>query len=88
MAQEPKKEINIQVNDPKNLRAGSYSNVFSVTTTTAKEVIIDFVFTHVNDKSDDEKQLGTLVSRVVMPVDLAIGLKLALESQLGKHRKE
>lgn len=82
------KEINVQVNIPEHLKGGSYSNIVSVTTTGAGEVIIDFVFAHPRDKTNDGKQLGTLVSRVIMPVDLAKGLKLNLESHLDKHRKE
>lgn len=87
MAEEPK-EIQIQVNVPDKKKAASYSNLFTVTTTQGKEVIIDFVFVHPGDRSTDNKQLGTVVSRVVMSVESAVALKMLLESQLGKNKKE
>lgn len=84
------KNIQVQVNVPEHLKGGSYANLFSVTTSKneeAGEVIVDFVFTHPSDKKDGQ-QLGTLVSRVIMSLEGGKALKLLLESQLGKNRKE
>ena len=91
MAEDSKnKQVQVNVNVPEHLRAGSYANVFSVTTTKTGEtgeVMIDFVFTHPSDKKD-EQQLGTLVSRIILSLEGGKALKLLLESQLGKNRKE
>lgn len=85
---EEKKEIQIQVNIPEDKKTGNYSNLFTVTSTQGKEVIIDFVFVHPNDRTQDNKQLATVVSRIIMSTDSAIALKMLLESQLGKNKKE
>ena len=91
MTDEQKKlQIQVNVNVPEHLRGGSYANVFSVTTTKngeTGEVMIDFVFTHPSDKKDGQ-QFGALVSRIIMSLEGGIALKLLLESQLGKNRKE
>ncbi len=91
MAEEQKNlQVKVDVNVPEHLRGGNFSNLFSVTTTKngeTGEVMIDFIFTHPSDKKDGQ-QMGTLVSRVIMSLEGGKALKLLLESQLGKHRKE
>ncbi|MBI4089555.1 MAG: DUF3467 domain-containing protein [Candidatus Levybacteria bacterium] len=81
------KAIKIKINVSESVKSGHYSNLFNLTTTSAKEAIIDFVFIHPQDKSGDE-QTGTVVSRIIMSTDSAIALKMLLEAQLGKNRKE
>ena len=83
MADQPILEVNI----PEHIRNGVYSNICSVTTTSSGEVIIDFVYTHPNDKKGNT-QTGVVVSRVIMNSDMGKALKLLLESQLGKNKKE
>jgi len=87
MANEPAK-INISINIPESEKGGKYSNLFNVTTTSGKEVIIDFVFINPNDRDQNQSQTGTVVSRIVMSADSANALKMLLESQIGKIKKE
>lgn len=87
MADNPK-NLNVEVVIPEDVRKGVYSNLCTVTTTSGGEVIVDFVFTHPNDKKDTSTQLGTVVARVIMNYELGKALKLLLESQLGKNKKE
>lgn len=82
-----KKSI-LQVNIPEHLRGAIGANVIRVTTTGRKEVIIDFVFVHPQDIDSNGNRVGTLVSRVVIPIDVAKDLQVILGNQLGKIVRE
>jgi hypothetical protein len=82
------KQVKINISVPESLKPGRYANIFSVTTTSAREVVFDFVFVHPNDKDSSGNPNGVIVSRTIMSTDLANALKMALESQLGKIKKE
>lgn len=77
----------LQINIPEAQKVGTSTNIVFVTTTSNREVILDFVFAHPNDKQNNV-QLGTLVSRVVLPVKVAKDLNLILSSHLGKMKSE
>lgn len=77
----------LQINIPEAQKVGTSANIVFVTTTSNGEVILDFVFAHPNDKQNNV-QLGTLVSRVVLPVKVAKDLNLILSSHLGKMKSE
>lgn len=87
MAEKPQ-GIKVSINIPEPIKGGSYANLFNITTTAGREVIIDFVFFHPNDRDKEGNLTGTVVSRVVMSADSGIALKMLLESQLGKNKKE
>lgn len=78
----------LQINANEQIRAGAYSNLVSVTVTSNREVMFDFIFVHPNDKGQSGEDLGQLVSRVIMPLDVAKSMKLIMDSQLGKLQKE
>jgi uncharacterized protein YwlG (UPF0340 family) len=86
---EKKKEEQIQLNItvPDAQKAGIHANVAFLTVTSNGEAMIDFIFSHPNDKIGDIQQ-GTLVSRVVLPVKVAKDLNFILSAQLGKTIKE
>jgi hypothetical protein len=79
--------VSLKVFIPEHLRAGSYANVVSVTTTSNGEIMLDFVFNHPQDYSQGEKQ-ATLVSRVVLPEQVARQLLNILMGNLGTVQKE
>lgn len=87
MSDKSRKAPQLQVNIPENLRAGAAANVVSITTTMNGEVILDFIFVHPQDKQNDI-QRGTLVSRVILPIKIAVDLNWILQSHLGKFKKE
>lgn len=77
----------LQVNVPESTKIGVSSNIVFVTTTSNGEVILDFIFTHPNDRTGNT-QHGTVVSRVVLPVKVAKDLNMVLSSHLGKSKSE
>lgn len=77
----------IQVNIPEHLRSAVSASLVRVTTT-QEGVIMDFVFAHPNDINDKGEQVGSLVSRLILPVRAARDLQIILSSHLGKIRKE
>lgn len=82
------KQLNpLRVEVPAELRVGKSANIIRVTTTGKGEVILDFIFSHPQDK-DENIQLGTLVSRIVLPIEVAKELYMILSSHLGKIKKE
>ena len=82
-----KQKTAIKVNVPEAHKIGVSSNIVFVTTTSNGEVILDFIFTHPQDK-DGDTQVGTIVSRVVLPIKVAKDLNAVLSSHLGKVRSE
>lgn len=78
----------IQVNIPEHLRAAISANILRVTTTTDGEVILDFVFAHPQDFNEKGEQMGSLVSRLILPIKVAKDLQIILSSHLGKIQKE
>ncbi len=80
-------QASLQVNVPESQKVGISSNIVLVTTTSNGEVILDFIFTHPNDKIGEIQQ-GTVVSRVVLPVKVAKDLNMVLSSHLGKAKPE
>lgn len=85
---EVKKQRAIQVHVPEHLRSAVSANIVRVTTTTQGEVIIDFVFAHPQDIQQDGSQVGTLVSRVILSLNVARDLHTILNSHLGKVKSE
>lgn len=79
--------IPVRVAIPENIRGGVHANLVSVTTTSDGEVILDFVFSHPQDKKGSMQQ-GTLVSRVVLSTAVAKKLLPILMAHLGKEKKE
>lgn len=77
----------LKVNVPEVVKTGVSSNIVFVTTTANGEVILDFIFTHPQDKEGDT-HVGTIVSRVVLPIKVAKDLNMVLSSHLGKVRSE
>ena len=77
----------LKVDAPVNVRGGLSANIVRVTTTANGEVIMDFVFSHPQDQSENV-QLGILVSRIVMPTSVAKDLQMVLSSQLGSIKRE
>ena len=73
---------------PEHSRTPISANIIRVTTTTRGEVIVDFVFAHPKDIDNNGNQLGTLVSRVVIPIPVAKDLQVILASHLGKIKSE
>lgn len=80
-------KTNLQVNVPEAQKVGVSANLVLVTTTSNGEVILDFIFAHPNDKSENT-QHGTLVSRVVLPIKVGKDLNMVLSSHLGKSKSE
>ncbi len=78
-------KLNIQI--PESEKTGVHANMALLTITGNGEAIIDFVFTHPNDKVGDTQQ-GSLVSRVVLPLKVAKDLNFILSAQVGKAIKE
>lgn len=77
--------LKVKANDI--VRAGVHANIVWVSTTSNEEVMLDFIFTHPMDK-DQDGQIGTLLSRVVLPVKIAKELMLIMQTHLGKSKKE
>lgn len=77
----------LQVNVPDTQKVGVSANIVFVTTTSNGEVILDFIFSHPNDKTGNVLQ-GTVVSRIVLPVKVAKDLNIVLSSHLGKPKSE
>lgn len=82
------KQPSLQVNMPEHSRTPISANIIRVATTTRGEVIVDFVFAHPNDIDNNGNQLGSLVSRVVIPIQVAKDLQIILTSHLGKIKSE
>lgn len=78
----------LQVNMSDIVRSGSHANIVSVTTTGNQEVILDFIFVHPNDKNLEGALTGQLVSRVILPLNVAKEFRLVLDSHMGKGIKE
>lgn len=78
-------QINILV--PESLRTGVHANLVSITSTIDGETIFDFIFSHPQEVKDNVQQ-GTLVSRVIIPTQVAKKLLPILTSQLGKIVKD
>lgn len=85
---EPTKTKSIQVNIPEHLRAAVSANIVRVTTTNQGEVIMDFVFSHPQDISEEGSQVGVLVSRIILNKNVAKDLQIILTNHLGKIGKE
>lgn len=83
--QEEQVKINVHVPEPQ--KVGVHANMVLLTTTGNGEAILDFIFSHPNDKSGDVQQ-GTLVSRIVLPLKVAKDLNFILSAQVGKPIKE
>lgn len=81
-------QVNLTVNIKEEIRAGVYSNLVSVTTTSNQEVMFDFIYVHPHDKAPNGGSMGQLVSRVILPITVAKAMKLVLDAHLGKTRKE
>ncbi len=79
---------NLQINVSEQIKSGVYSNLVVVTTTSNQEVMIDFIFTHPQNIDDKGNANGQVVSRVILPVKVAQEMKMVMESQLGKVKKE
>jgi len=82
------KQPSLQINMPEHSRMPISANIIRVTTTARGEVIVDFVFAHPKDTDSNGNQLGTLVSRVVIPIQVARDLQAILGSHLGKIKSE
>lgn len=80
------KTLKIISND--QIRGGNHANIVSVTTTGNKEVILDFIFAHPNDKNEKGEVVGQLVSRVILPISVAQEFRLVLDAHMGKGVKE
>lgn len=87
MTKSLKKKGMLKVSIPENIKSGVYSNLVGVTTTANREVILDFVFSHPQDKKKGEKQ-GTLVSRVIVSEAVAKQLIPILNKQFGKSKEK
>lgn len=85
---EVKKKRSVQVHVPEHLRGAASANIVRITTTNQGEVILDFVFAHPHDVQQDGTQVGTLVSRVILPLNVARDLHTILNSHLGKVKSE
>lgn len=85
---EPNKQKALQVHVPEHLRGAVSANIVRVTTTNQGEVILDFVFAHPQDIQQDGSQVGTLISRVILPLNVARDLHTILNSHLGKVKSE
>lgn len=77
----------LQVNVPEAQKVGVSANIVLVTTTSNGEVILDFIFSHPNDKNENVQQ-GTMVSRVILPIKVGKDLNMVLASHLGKVKPE
>jgi len=82
------KQPSLQVHMPEHSKTPISANIIRVTTTMRREVIVDFVFAHPNDIDINGNPLGTLVSRVVIPIQVAKDLQTILASHLGKIKSE
>lgn len=76
----------MQVVIPDKMRVGVHANIVFVTTTTNGEVILDFIFAHPQENQDG-KQVGTVASRVVLPISVAKALNLILGAHVGRAKK-
>ena len=81
-------KVNLTVKASDEIRRGYHANIVSVTSTSNQEVMFDFVNVHPNDKDEKGNQIGILVSRVTIPLNIARELRLILEAQMGKNIKE
>lgn len=79
---------NLLINTNDQVRSGVYSNLVTVTVSSNGEVMFDFIFSHPNDTGTQGEALGQLVSRVILPLEVAKSMKLVMDSQLGKPKKE
>ncbi|MBI2594500.1 DUF3467 domain-containing protein [Candidatus Curtissbacteria bacterium] len=79
---------NLLINTNDQVRTGVYSNLVTVTVSSNGEVMFDFIFSHPNDTGKQGEALGQLVSRVILPLEVAKSMKLVMDSQLGKPKKE
>lgn len=82
----PKINLVVKAND--EIRRGSHANIVSVTSTSNQEVMFDFINVHPNDKDDKGNQVGILVTRVTIPLNIAKELRLILDAHMGKNKKE
>ena len=87
MDEDNKKAATLQINIPDSQKVGVSANIIFTTTTANGEVILDFIFAHPNDKKGNV-QVGTLVSRVVLPVKVAKDFNMILSAHLGKIKSE
>ncbi|GEM_PF-2683061 len=76
------------INSNDQIRTGVYSNLVTVTVSSNGEVMFDFIFSHPNDTRAEGEAIGQLVSRVILPLEVAKSMKLVMDSQLGKPKKE
>ncbi len=81
-------KVNLVVKASDEIRRSHHANIVSVTSTSNQEVMFDFVNVHPNDKDEKGNQIGILVSRVTIPLNIARELRLILEAQMGKNIKE
>jgi hypothetical protein len=84
----PPRKANLIVKASDEIRRGLHANIVSVTSTSNQEVMFDFVNIHPNDKDEKGNQIGILVSRVTIPLNIAKELRLIMEAQMGKNIKE
>lgn len=81
------KVVPLTVFVPEHLRAGNYANLVGITTTGDGELMLDFVFSHPQDAKGNVKR-GSLVSRVILPEQVARRMLNILHAHLGKTIKE
>jgi hypothetical protein len=82
------KKLHLIVKANDEIRAGAHANLVSVTSTSNHEVIFDFINFHPNDRDEKGNQLGILVSRITIPLNIAKELRVILDAQMGKNIKE
>lgn len=82
---EIKKPIALEVVIPDNLRAAVHANIVQVTTTINDEVMLDFVFSHPQEKKGGNN-IGFVVSRIVLPIKVAKQLSMILGAHLGSSK--
>ena len=73
----------LKVNIPQGAQVAVSSNIVQVTTTSNGEVILDFIFKHPHEGDN-----ATLVSRVVLPIEVGKALSFILLSHFGKPKSE
>ncbi len=83
-----KQPIRLKVKSNDQNRVGLHANLVSITTTSNQEVMLDFIFVHPNDKDDSGESFGHLVSRVILPLNVAKEFRLILDTHMGKGVKE
>lgn len=85
---EEKPPVKLKVKSSDQNRLSLHANLVSITTTSNQEVMLDFIFVHPNDKDDKGIPFGNLVSRVILPLNVAKEFRLILDTHMGKGIKE